>query len=52
MTEYKLPCKISCAMCHGPIADEGRNMMLVLPGLIDFDNNLLPGEPSRLNNLF
>lgn len=42
-TEYKLPLKMSCARCHVPIADEGRNMMLMLPGLIEFDYNLLPG---------
>ena len=42
-TEYKLPLKISCAQCHSPICDEGRNMMLMFPGLIEFDRNLLPG---------
>lgn len=41
--EYKLPLKISCARCHSPICDEGRKMLLMFPGLIEFDQNLLPG---------
>lgn len=31
-----LPCKISCALCHTLIADEGRNMWLAFPTLFDF----------------
>lgn len=35
-THHKLPCKVSCAYCHTPIMDEGRNMILMFPGIIDF----------------
>ncbi|ODQ49987.1 hypothetical protein SAICODRAFT_85664 [Saitoella complicata NRRL Y-17804] len=35
-TEYKVPCKVTCKSCHSRIADEGNNMMLMLPGLIDW----------------
>lgn len=31
-----LPCKVSCALCDTPIADEGRNMWLAFPSLFDF----------------
>ncbi|KAI9707709.1 MAG: hypothetical protein M1836_000671 [Candelina mexicana] len=34
--EHKLPCKVSCAYCRTPIMDEGRNMILLFPPLIDF----------------
>ncbi|CCX31054.1 Similar to hypothetical protein BC1G_02449 [Botryotinia fuckeliana B05.10]; acc. no. XP_001558815 [Pyronema omphalodes CBS 100304] len=34
--EYILPCKISCKFCRTPIMDEGRNMLLLYPTLIDF----------------
>lgn len=33
--EHTLPCKVSCAHCGSLIMDEGRNMTLVFPGLID-----------------
>lgn len=33
---YKLPCKLSCPECHAAVADEGRNMMLMLPPYIHF----------------
>ncbi|TFK33232.1 Mss4-like protein [Crucibulum laeve] len=36
--EYILPCKISCKNCRAPIMDEGRNMLLLFPTLIHFDN--------------
>lgn len=36
--EHKLPCKVSCAYCRSPIMDEGRNMILLFPGLIDFQS--------------
>lgn len=35
-TVHKLPCKVSCAYCHSPIMDEGRKMVLMFPGLIEF----------------
>ena len=34
--ERLLPCKVSCARCGTPIADEGRNMWLAFPTLFDF----------------
>ncbi|KAF8954704.1 Mss4-like protein [Flammula alnicola] len=36
--EYILPCKISCKNCRTPIMDEGRNMLLLFPTLIHFEN--------------
>jgi len=38
-TEHKLPCKVSCAYCRSPIMDEGRNMILLFPSLIKFNND-------------
>lgn len=35
---HKLPCKVSCAYCRTPIMDEGRNMILLFPTLIDFES--------------
>ncbi|KAI1437272.1 Mss4-like protein [Xylaria sp. CBS 124048] len=37
-TEHELPVKVSCAYCHSPIMDEGRNMVLMFPGIIKFEN--------------
>ncbi|RYO92562.1 hypothetical protein DL762_001596 [Monosporascus cannonballus] len=37
-THHKLPCKVSCAYCHTPIMDEGRNMVLMFPGIIKYEN--------------
>jgi hypothetical protein len=34
--ERVLPCKVSCALCGTPIADEGRRMWLGFPSLFDF----------------
>ena len=34
--EYDLPCKVSCANCHAPIMDEGRNTVLLFPGIVKF----------------
>ena len=33
-----LPCKVYCSNCNGAIMDEGRNMCLVFPELINFDS--------------
>lgn len=33
--KHKLPCKVSCAFCRTPIMDEGRNMILLFPTLIE-----------------
>ena len=38
--ERILPCKVSCALCGTPIADEGRNMWLAFPSLFDFGTTL------------
>lgn len=32
---HHLPCKVSCAFCRTPIMDEGRNMILLYPTLIE-----------------
>jgi hypothetical protein len=37
-THHKLPCKVSCAYCHTPIMDEGRNMVLMFPGIIKVED--------------
>ncbi len=34
--ERVAPCKVSCALCGTPIADEGRRMWLAFPTLFDF----------------
>jgi hypothetical protein len=36
---HHLPCKVSCAFCRTPIMDEGRNMILLFPTLIDGINS-------------
>ena len=36
---HKLPCKVSCAYCRTPIMDEGRNMILLFPTLINFEKS-------------
>ncbi|GHJ90048.1 hypothetical protein NliqN6_6450 [Naganishia liquefaciens] len=33
--EYVLPCKVSCGLCQSVIMDEGRNMVLLMPTLVD-----------------
>lgn len=38
-TKYQTPTKVSCAVCRTPIMDEGRNMCLLFPQLIDFSNS-------------
>ncbi len=38
-TRHKLPCKITCSYCRSPIMDEGRNMILLFPSLINFKGN-------------
>ncbi|KAK4038545.1 Mss4-like protein [Parachaetomium inaequale] len=34
-TTHHLPCKVQCAYCRTPIMDEGRNMILLFPTLIE-----------------
>jgi hypothetical protein len=41
-----LPCKLSCAECRSPIADEGRRMFLAFGPLFDF------GSPPRVPRSF
>ncbi|KAJ5490699.1 hypothetical protein N7539_002266 [Penicillium diatomitis] len=38
-TKYQTPTKVSCATCRTPIMDEGRNMCLLFPQLIDFSHS-------------
>ncbi|KAI1191463.1 Mss4-like protein [Nemania serpens] len=35
---HELPAKVSCAHCHSPIMDEGRNMALMFPSIIRFES--------------
>ncbi len=44
--ERVLPCKVSCASCGTPIADEGRRMWLAFPSLFDF------GAPPEIPDAF
>ncbi len=44
--QRSLPCKVSCALCGTPVADEGRNMWLAFPTLFDF------GQPPRVPEAF
>lgn len=32
---HHLPCKVQCSFCRSPIMDEGRNMILLFPTLIE-----------------
>ena len=34
--EYVLPCKVSCGRCGSHVADEGRRVVLVFPGLVEW----------------
>lgn len=47
---YKLPCKVYCSYCNSPIMDEGRNVCLVFPELIDLAAN--DGEQSTRRKAF
>jgi hypothetical protein len=40
--KYQTPTKVSCSICRTPIMDEGRNMCLLFPQLID-----LSGSPDE-----
>lgn len=40
---HHLPCKVSCSYCHAPIIDEGRNILLLFPGLIEPESGLAQG---------
>ncbi|KAF3026003.1 hypothetical protein E8E14_015073 [Neopestalotiopsis sp. 37M] len=49
-TYHDLPCKVSCAYCHAPIMDEGRNMVLMFPAIIKFKDKEAKKsfEPTRV----
>jgi hypothetical protein len=40
-----LPCKVACAHCRSPIMDEGRNMALVFPTLLEGEGDKSVLEP-------
>ena len=42
-----LPCKVTCALCGTPIADEGRKMWLAFPTLFDFGSPPCVPAPFR-----
>ncbi len=44
--ERILPCKVSCAVCGSPIADDGRRMWLAFPTLFEF------GDPPQVPATF
>ena len=46
LPERRLPCKVVCALCTTPIADEGRHMWLAFPTLFDF------GVPPQIPKAF
>lgn len=35
--KYQIPTKVSCSFCHTPIMDEGRNVCLLFPQLIELE---------------
>jgi hypothetical protein len=39
-SKHELPCKVSCAQCGTLIMDEGRNMALLFPTLLKFQNEI------------
>ena len=45
--ERVLPCKVSCARCRAPIADEGRRMWMAFPPLFDFGHGGPAAVPAR-----
>ena len=38
-SEHDLPCKVGCDHCGSLIMDEGRNMILLFPTLLDFESD-------------
>lgn len=39
---HVLPCKVSCSICHSPMADDGRNMWMSFPTLFKFPDSKPP----------
>ncbi|KAL5340638.1 Mss4-like protein [Aspergillus crustosus] len=37
--DYQLPTKVACDHCRSPIMDEGRNVCLIFPELIDYEES-------------
>lgn len=48
--DYGMPTKVCCAFCRTPIMDEGRNVCLLFPQLIEFPGS--PDEQRQLRELF
>lgn len=55
----EVPVKIGCDRCHAQVADEGRNMMLILPPFIDFPRSssttgrkIVPKEFQATHHMF
>jgi hypothetical protein len=48
--KYQTPTKVSCSFCRTPIMDEGRNMCLLFPQLIDFSDS--PDEQRKRLQMF
>ncbi|KIM99525.1 hypothetical protein OIDMADRAFT_19664 [Oidiodendron maius Zn] len=52
VAEHELPCKVSCAYCGSPIMDEGRNMALIFPELIEFKDEEQMGKFAARCHMF
>jgi len=48
----ELPCKVSCKFCRCPIADEGRNMLMMFPSLFKFDRSEVPEAFKPTDHIF
>lgn len=48
--DYHTPTKVSCAFCHSLIMDEGRNVCLLFPQLIEFEGSV--EEQKKQRDLF
>ncbi|KAJ5754293.1 hypothetical protein N7533_003836 [Penicillium manginii] len=45
--DYHTPTKVSCAFCHTLIMDEGRNVCLLFPQLIEFEGSIEEQKKQR-----
>ncbi|EJD07792.1 NAD-binding protein [Fomitiporia mediterranea MF3/22] len=52
VNEHKLPCKVLCSTCHSPLADEGRNMILVFPVAVHFKDGQVPDSFKPTYHMF
>ncbi|KAJ5466600.1 hypothetical protein N7539_009556 [Penicillium diatomitis] len=48
--QYQMPTKVSCSFCHTLIMDEGRNMCLLFPQLIELEGS--SDEQREQRNIF